>query len=179
MNLLYSSGHNSLKRNATKFSKIMQENPSASQQYVSWTELQVSCKQGANYLPHCSWCVNLMGWWTLTEECAAKPTGSWTQMGREKEGAWEERKARIETQDPAHSAGDGRVVPSQKAEEEASSGVEGLSTPVAGKHRLWAGRLLEEEQSYFVKNPLVIFKDQMQTIRKGDSSSLWMAVTIH
>ena len=46
-----SSGHNSLKRNVTKFSKIMQENPSASQQYVSWTELQVSCKEGANYLP--------------------------------------------------------------------------------------------------------------------------------
>ena len=46
-----SSGHNSLKSNVTKFSKIMQENPSASQQYVSWTELQVSCKDGANYLP--------------------------------------------------------------------------------------------------------------------------------
>ena len=47
--------------------------------------------------------------------------------GQRKEGAWEERKARIETQDLAHSVGDGRVVLSQKAEEEARSRVEGLS----------------------------------------------------
>lgn len=77
------------------------------------------------------------------------------------------------TQDSAHSEGDGRVVLSQKAR---GSKVRsrGAFRPVTGRHRSWAGRLSGEEQPYFVKNPPVIFKDQMQTVRKGDSSSLWM-----